>query len=206
MKTKFIKTFLEDFIPPDADGFYIEGNENSYSFYENVDPFFLKKGEYKGYSYEIKFGTTKAVIIFKDLNYVIKIPVAGVYRFYPHQDKSFLNSLKVESSLAREEDLYRDSHAAKAFLLKNIYLGEINNIPIYIQKKVDHFYSEPAQHIKSPYLDSICKELPLSFKLDIVSFYKKGEEILEELYWLGDIHDENIGYIGSRPVCLDYGW
>ena len=102
--------------------------------------------------------------------------------------------------------------------------------PVYMQEKAvsfnDYYYDEESDHYsedESKYTDEQlnstkekCKENKISnfnnlWLTDFIQYYGvdifiKFSQFIRENH-INDLHDSNIGYIGNRPVLIDYsGW
>ena len=117
------------------------------------------------------------------------------------------------SNCANEEDLIECFAAVE-------YVGSCGDYAIYKQEKVTSIMSEVEDEkwdslsmAKKDSVRSKCQELDVCcinvcWINDFLSFF--GEEILKQLnnfineFNINDLHSSNIGYIGKRPVLVDY--
>ena len=151
---------------------------------------------------------------------------------YPTYDGQFTcaNNFFEENSewdyCETESRVYNASidHNIDTCLAKTWCIGNIDGYPIYAQEKAVMFTSYEARdtirsHKSTKEMNELRQklwnseeyqtELPCTeWCLDFINFY--GEEKLKTLsgflskYNLHDFHDGNIGYIGMRPVLVDY--
>lgn len=127
-----------------------------------------------------------------------------------------------------ECDIYAlaEEEAVEDFFAKTECIGFIHDYPIYVQEiaKIyeDIFYScetEKTEYRKKyteedyEKIDSLCYNHNYDYfnkywLCDAFKYYGeiKGEEFLQFIKnaCVGDLHKANIGYIGDRPVIIDY--
>ena len=217
-------------------------NEDILNLFKNIDFEGFCDDEDKVYEMEFSFsytylsGVSKAVIIPDDENFVIKLPFCGMWDNYEFNLFSVpdVGILHDTDYCARELYLY---HLAKKcgvseILVKNTYIGKINDEPVYKQKYVSTFrmYYEDEFALEQDFDESVIhtdKEINAMIKscektgwkyssydhifntwlVDVHNYYgeKKFVNILNFIStYLGDLHSENIGYDGDKPVILDY--
>lgn len=182
-------------------------------------------------NYRLGGGATKVVIIPKDADYVIKIPIAGTYITECDADGNEVHTLegKVDmmefDHLEREQSTWRIlNRESKKVFLPNITIGEINGIPIYIQERVAKTFIDTrfdqiektegsvksAQKLieNSGYgSDDDTSTLNEDFIAAIVEYYDEetARQVLGDAGDIGDLHDENYGFTeDGRPVIFDY--
>ena len=184
--------------------------------------------------YNYGYGATKLVLIAIDGDYAIKIPYTGSYYqedgFYDSNDYYQEGEYEYEEFFGADDDgspwdyclneVLRYSIAEEEGLAdcfaRTSFLGYVEGYPIYIQEKAkplcscreEHRYSEKEKNKTS----KICKNansIDKNWLTDFRFFY--GENMLihfikfiNEMGWQSDLRDENIGYIGDRPVLIDY--
>lgn len=190
----------------------------------------------KDFYFKYEFGVSKLVIIPIDEDFVIKIPFIGEYDYDRCETVNFAcanNDDKKCWDYCFTEVLYY--HEAKKYkaaeiLAKSRYIGTVQNYPIYIQQKVETYYShfcngnnnsnsddvfEPKEmDLKEKTFYSKCSEknidvFNIKWMMDVFDYYgeKKFDKIMKFVSLLNDLHNNNIGYIGTRPIILDYaGW
>lgn len=164
-------------------------------------------------------GATKAVIVLEDM--AIKIPFNGYYDSFGFQ----------EFTCARDQGTGWDYCAAELDVLRSAaveglemcfaqeeFVGTIGGYPVYAQERCviwDHIhdyqdYTKEKRDSTEKYVSSkgyYCfNECWLS---DFLDYY--GSEMLEkfldfvETNEIMDLHGGNLGYVGNRPVIVDYG-
>ena len=113
-------------------GLYL--GENSCSIFSNLEEGFEIKSTDE---VEVKFGTTKLILIPKNKSYVIKITISGTCDldcesgWYIVQENLASNDI-----LSYENYLYNKmSKDLQKIVLPNHYIGEFNGLRIYIQDK-----------------------------------------------------------------------
>ena len=197
------------------------------------------------FDYDYASGITKAVIMPYDESFVIKLPFKGSYEdLYDENDEivdtfvefnvpNLSESSHSTDYCARELYLYHKAKQAKVseVLIKNTYIGTINDEPVYIQPRVTTFHGyyadvfddndidESAVHTKdeinsmikscekSRYTYYSCNRLFNMWLVDVRNYYgeKRFVNILNFIEdYLDDLHTENIGYLGDKPIILDY--
>ena len=168
------------------------------------------------------FGATKIVLIFEDLNFVVKIPleICNGYHLCGAGDTEDGWDYCGQESLRFEWML--DENVEKAFA-ETKYLTDIHGYPIYIQeyvqplsnirkaKKTNDYYNHTE--IDTEKVEQISDKhnyykIDLEWEADVLVMY--GEEFYNHLmtviadYGIEDLRTPNIGYIGKRPVIIDY--
>lgn len=183
-----------------------------------------------GKNYRLGGGASKIVIVPKRADYVIKIPITGTYITKQDENGNEVRELEGHVDLTefdhleREQSIYQilNSGSKKVFL-PNITVGEINDIPIYIQEKVEKTFGQinnPAEKFESS-MNSAKKivnqtsygsqdgidALDDAFIAAIVEYY--GEDVARQVIVdagdIGDLHEDNYGFtVDGRPVIFDY--
>lgn len=116
------------------------------------------------HGYHVMRGATKVVIIPSEEDFVIKLNITGTYLTekecqdygleYPHMDRR-----SKQNVLDEENAIYEDiGMRAQKFIKPNIYVGDFNNIPVYIQEKIKIAYdfgSGPSEKKYSKTEDNI---------------------------------------------------
>ena len=107
--------------------------------------------------------------------------------------------------------------------LETDLLGEVNNHPIYIQPYADILGGMDSDNYNSNHRSStdidrtLVKEinnnehydwLDSSWEADLlvqygIEIFKKFKKYLKD-NWITDLRDANIGYVGKKPVLVDY--
>ena len=164
-------------------------------------------------------GATKGVIIFKDLGFVIKVPLmyydggSSLYGAGGDDDWNYCEA-ELKNYIAAKENNVENCFAKIEFIKQ---IGGCN-YPVYIQEYVDTFVnrSSVSYHTdedvdmvrqiinQSPAYDYI----DTNWEADILAtfgknFYEKVKEFIFR-YEINDLHRGNIGYINCKPVFADY--
>ena len=196
-----------------------------YGFYENLDQdsFELDIVEPFEEHYDKSFGwdngASKGVFIFKDFNFVIKIPFsycdgdplcgASEGRF----DWDYCSQEVNRYDMAEQEGLQN-------VFLETAYLNDIDGYPIYIQpfaEPLDKINDREAYHSgtkedikevenileKSEYSYINCEWEADIYALYGKQYYKKFKDFIKDRE-IEDLRHANVGYIGLNPVILDY--
>ena len=216
IKEKY-KNELEQIIEGLSYGYYEELDQDNFEC-EVVDSF---KANFKGnFSYGWDNGASKGVFIFKDFNFVIKIP-------FTHCDGDPLcgaiDSLYHWDYCGQEANRYKiakNNNLEKVFL-QTEFLTNINEHPIYIQCFAEPFSKINIEEHKS---STKADELEIeniaendSYNYDLINtqweadvyavygrdYYIKLKTFIKEKN-IEDLRTDNIGYIGIYPVILDY--
>lgn len=187
---------------------------NDCVFYEQVVSFF-KEEYHKPFMYET--GATKGVLIFPNLDFVIKIPFT-----YTGDRDEFCgadDSGEGWNYCEVEEIKYQraENFGINGCFAKTILVGRVNGYPIYAQEKAKIFTQEGSPSPKKSEeeyekIEDICEGIGECFNRiwlnDAFDYF--GEKIFYsfldflESFNISDLHDGNIGYIGMRPVLIDY--
>lgn len=173
-------------------------------------------------------GATKGVLIFEQLGFVIKIP------FCRNSENCYYNSAYGEyeccyftgadtdngwdycEAEANKYERAEEEGLAQCFA-KTKKIGDIDGYPIYMQELADIYksidYQSSHTEEDSRQVSSICNSNNFyMFNLEWLSdaFHYYGEKVFHKLLefirivGINDLHDGNIGYIGNRPVLVDY--
>lgn len=171
--------------------------------------------------FNICCGATKCVIVFTNRNYVIKIPFAGSWEGSEYWEYSCADSNFTEwDYCAVEVERYKKAkkYNFNNYFAKTIYIGLSNNYPIYIQKKCIIF-ENTTPVIFSPLVKQRCVRIIEKFYtkykintnwlIDFMLAYGENQlisflQFLNNNKWDDDLRNENIGYINSYPVLVDY--
>jgi hypothetical protein len=181
------------------------------------------------FSYEYHFGISKVCIIPMGADYVIKIPFEGQemldnespYGETYYEDFYCANTTAHSSwdYCFTEVSYYNEAkkeHINKCFC-KTRLLGLINYHPIYIQERAITFREKNGdldyKSEKSIKMKKYCEEhrfrcFDPEWLADVFEYYgaktfNKLMNFIDE-YDIMDLHTDNIGYIGTRPVLLDF--
>lgn len=173
-------------------------------------------------------GATKGVLIFEQLGFVIKIP------FCRNTEDCYYNSAYGEYECCyftgadtdngwdyceAEADKYEraETEGLAQCFAKTEKIGDIDGYPIYMQELADIYksidYQSSHTEEDSRQVSSICNSNNFyMFNIEWLSdaFHYYGEKMFHKLLdfirtvGINDLHDGNIGYIGNRPVLVDY--
>lgn len=221
---KIIFDFLNCLFTDDMDGIWIDTDGESFSFCSEYLGSEELSGTAMGINYKVAMGMTKICFILEDYDAVIKMPVTGIYAInYDEEiDEDHYEIIEYNdiNDIDTEIDKYRTaSPAMKEFLLPNIFVGVIRDIPVYRQEAVkDTFYSFmiddtnnskfEKDSLKLAYEyreEGIGTILPVGFVSSIIETQPLFKDILSEVISIADIHNENIGYTyAGKAVCFDY--
>jgi hypothetical protein len=185
-------------------------------------------------NYYYMYGASKFVIIPKDKkkDYVIKIPYTGSYYNNLSEDEGYIENDEeeyIEYYGAEDSKNFWDycecevnrykitkKVGLSSCFAKTELLGYINNYPIYIQEKCitfksckhNHKHTKKEKSITVSTYDGHCninKNLLTDFRL----YYGETKllkfiNFIRDFGWDDDLRNDNIGYIGNRPVLIDY--
>lgn len=183
--------------------------------------------------YHCANGISKAVIIFEDCQEVLKIPFSGYeeeeddeenenevhFRFYEFEGAWYADKTDGWDYCRKEAYLSRESvaYGVEDCFAQERKIGEICGYPIYAQEKA---VSLGKSGLKTTYSAEqvtstrrLCDDnaywcFNAQWLTAFIEYH--GKEKLEAFYNfiddydIGDLHDDNIGYIGDRPVIIDY--
>lgn len=213
-------------------------NEEGYFTEEDVEWLISDIEENVNFSYET--GATKCVIIPANTGYVIKIPFNAITvsccdceetnLFSCNRSRCPFNQFShgggVENSdyCALEVDLYNQIKESynqfKDFFLPTIKICEVDNYPIYIQKKAEIFsnisifdkkYSPSKVSEEKVMSHSNFVSAPVEWLARCLEYLHNNldlyNDFLSMLKTLGidkDLHRGNVGYYHGHPVLIDY--
>lgn len=168
-------------------------------------------------SFEHDKGATKGVLMFEKLGFVIKIPFIGDTDQQFHGANNSENDWNYCETEYEIFKLAERENIGKCFAnIEKAYI--INDHPIYIQEFayisdskttscISH--TEEDEDKAKTYCHKAKVDIHDSFWLgDAIAYY--GEKIFQKLMSfikdneINDLHGGNIGYIGERPVLIDY--
>ena len=171
----------------------------------------------KGYIFNYDFGATKLAILPRNKDYVIKIPFQGCY------EGNFCNFIGASSECEWdycnvEVERYYNicSTPFKDCFAETIFVGYINNYPIYLQEKCTPFnnsYNKTKEKRKK--MNSFLRKINCYYELnpdwciDLLKYYgpKKFKEFLaliKKLKWDDDLTYDNVGYKNNHPIIIDF--
>lgn len=174
------------------------------------------------FDYNYFYGVSKLCLIPKGSDYVIKIPFNTewydwdreyVYFFNANHDDNrkwdYCMSELLIYNLAKKEKIEK-------IFCKTRFLGCVNNYPIYIQERANPIYLMDGIRYSDHRTDRIseyCHQRNFQifhsvWMADALEYY--GQKIFNNAMsfikynHINDLHNENIGYIGNRPVLIDF--
>ena len=203
----------------DADGY----------FYTDTIVDQLINAGYSDDDFDIDYGISKVVIIFKNLSFVIKIPFHG--KWYDEWDEDYeeyynkfepfycANSSNYDDYCEAEVDAINEMicFGFEAIIAEEICIGEYNHTLFYIQEKVKKYNCSTRY---TPSYDSLTKARNLKYYYEYCDENWRASviELYGEEYWtnfvdwvdnghnfiLNDMHDGNYGYnYKGLPVLFD---
>ena len=160
----------------------------------------------------INHGSTRYAIIIDGVPFVYKINKkrTGTYNYCKLEADTYSNA---------------KTEGYECYFAQMEYLLSFGDIEVYVQEKVDVFdqgeyifscegdYSDEHYNLIEEISKSYCSGdcIPLDWMADFTAYYSDAE--LDDFFYfldnhnINDLHDSNIGYIGTRPVVFDYsGW
>ena len=192
------------------------------NFSEDVCDEFVGQIERDDFSYNT--GISKLVLKPEGRDYVIKIPFST---FYEEEDGEYYSFScygdRKWNACEYEEELYNlaRGYDFERFFLPVVFVGVVNDYPIYIQAKADIIYEDRDKYQK--YHSSIDtkkilkeKHIGLMSKLvenwfDAVRMLCEEDEFIGFLNFLQvnnnmieDLHEANVGFYNGMPVIVDY--
>lgn len=164
------------------------------------------------------YGMTKCVFIPKNENFVIKIPFTGeidengFFCFFQGAGDYEWNYCEQELEMYK---LAKEHKVEKAFAkISYIYNLEFG-LPIYKQEKATFktcnspLSDEELDTVTKSCFESGCKVFNTNWLKDAYNYYSKDFyysliDFLATYEIDQDLHCDNLGYIGDRPVIIDY--
>lgn len=223
---EIIIDFLTNLFPDDIDGIWADSNTESFSFNSKYLGSEELWGSVNGIEYEVQMGASKICFILEDYDCVIKMPLSGIYDVYWDdeygEDKFEIVEDLQTDDIDTEIDRYRTaSKDLQNFLLPNVFVGVVKDIPVYKQEAVKGTYNkiilervkskktlaeEKYEKIATEYRSNgLGLEFPIPFLSDIIKTHKNPKKVLQDTQQLTDLHYGNIGYTFSgKAVCFDY--
>lgn len=194
--------------------------DNANYFYQELD------SDIKDKFQDFAYGASKFVLIPDNYDFVIKIPFKGTYYHTSEEDwdeDGFERFIYADSDngwdyCEAETKRYElaENKGFNQFLAKTELLGYINDYPVYIQEKCVIFSQTDAlsyhsNEEKSKTIATLGKRdfwINIDWLTDVRLYY--GEDafwffinFIRDEEW-DDLREDNIGYIGSQPVLVDY--
>ena len=190
----------------------------------------LSSAQVEDTEWESFYGSTKGVLVPDDCDYVIKIPFTGIRRKKEEPYKSFsINGFNEYCEL--EQFIYYSAlvNGLSKFFAKTIKIGEVGNFSIYVQEKASADTWDWSDWTKKNVSSSkriksmvskkevkntkkICKKNKVKcFNAPFMALVLKenGKETMLKLgrfvnECVNDVHMGNLGFIGKKPVIIDY--
>lgn len=219
----------------DYESCHLDNNEELYGI-SDLENLLIEK---RINSYSIEKGITKIVLIPDNKDYVIKIPITKIaYReFFYDNEEYHKGNFIVEDNVGgdyckKEEEIYNSiDEEIKKMFAETKFLTEINELPIYIQEKIDFSFSTkdkiyfnpdvfPSDRKSDMDIKTIVNSklsskgiynfgrLKTKFCYDIIMNYGVDKFLLlmrEIDFWkIEDLHEANIGYKNYKPIIFDY--
>lgn len=225
--SNFIKNIITDIYVPEKFGINLDDDWS-----DNFDAFVSDiENNYAGA--EVCHGVSKAVIVAKDEDIVVKVPFQGYYESYEENEEDFDEQFGVFYPNEGANNKFNnwdycqleveEYEKAKAHHVGNFF-AEVQKVEhgCYIQEKCECFCvknsgvarSENSMNASNRLRKKYHVRFNSLFIADCVEYY--GEEatdnFLAYVYEYGideDMHDSNYGYATAdgRPVLIDYsGW
>ena len=189
---KDVFNFVERLLGAHAEGLYISEDvaygddelEDTPICTNFDDQSYIILSESENKEFSLATGITKLVIIPNYRPYVIKIPYSGLYRltnlhYNIINEIDFINSTFTQISDVDGDICYEENEVCENFsedtcsiIAKNIYVTNLNGIPIYIQEKIDHTVNLECHSN----VEEKCAELgalPAEVKIAKYLYYKK---------------------------------
>jgi hypothetical protein len=212
-----IKAILEIMLGDDVEGIFVaqellDDNDDEMPIYSNWTTAYEIQ---ETYCCKISCGCTKLVIIPRDKDYVIKLPITHIY-----EDEEITMQLDQEEDIFAEEKALYDSstETLQNFILPNYYIGEYQGIPVFVQEKAEFDIATPLSEkvlVSDQIVSSIREEtdfysFSVAFVKDMVRYFGQIEtkELIGELldYEIVDLHRGNYGYtLEGKPCLIDIG-
>lgn len=195
---------------------------------------FDKYIEEHGYDFEYDMcsGASKAVIVPKNEDFVIKIPFAGLNDYYnqPYDYNEVINEYVYDDDydpfvplqydyckLEEENYRYARENDVDNYFAKINLIGFIDGFAIYVQDKVESFFHSKSrghhsekekEALTQSYRYEDLEQLPLDWALDFINAYGE-EEFINFLiftieYHINDLRNENVAYRNGKPIVCDY--
>lgn len=230
-KAEDIFRILEEVLGKKADGVYIS--------YDTIDcaaeDLFYSDSELthpicNTFDVMVKSGLTRVCLVPNDTDYVIKLPVTGVYgNIYDEYGCGDPKDCDIKMYVDMEEhDIFDIEQSIYDSLLSEskevfcpcTFVGNFNGIPVYIQPKVEkiQFYltnflnEEDSKRVSAltsrhHYKENVARPLTDDFIMSLINLY--GEEaagyILEDCKTIDDLHTNNYGYTkDGKPIIFDF--
>ena len=229
--TKEIFEILKEVLGEKADGIYISYDNVDMAaedlFYSDSD---LSSPICNTFDVMVKTGLTRICLVPNEKDYVIKLPITGVYGNI-HDEYGCGNVEECDIKMYVDLDEYNvfDYEQAiynsllsesKEVFCPCTYIGNFNGIPVYVQPKIEKIQYDVMSFLNEEevkavsaltsrhhYKDSVDRPLTDDFIMKLINLY--GEEaagyILEDCKQIDDLHTNNYGYTSDgKPIIFDF--
>lgn len=168
-------------------------------FSENEIPEIIDSIYSNSLSFSYNYGATKLCIFVDGFDYVLKIPFNSSFDYISGHKFFYLanyfdvtldewNYCEVERSYFQKSQKRKLDFA----FLNNEVLCDVNNYPIYIQKKVSTYATSSVE-----WFEDFSKKYGAKKSHDLTNFLSN--------YNISDLHKYNLGYLeNGDPVIFDY--
>lgn len=161
------------------------------------------------YNWELFSGAIKYCFIIPDTDFVIKFP--------KYQHRRYIANCYKE---LRMYNLAKDKYNCVELFPETSFLCKVNGIPFFKQERITittyNLRREgkniiPNRQVNEKYKRAIGRDTGIESawieRAIVVYGYKKVEALRHMInkYHINDLHNKNTGYIGHRPVLLDFG-
>ena len=183
---------------------------------------------YNNEDYIVDSGASKVVLIFKDSDYVVKIPFFGERSWCEDEDGCGEEVCDEFTGARISDDEYGWDYCTseqyfynkavekrlEEFFIETIFIGKYEDHPIYIQEKVEVYGYNSETKSSERSKEIFCKKFYRSeiqnedFGGLLIDYY--GEERVNQLVeflsevGISDLHSSNVGIRANRPVLFDY--
>lgn len=167
------------------------------------------------YLFQLNFGYSKIALICQELPFVIKIPISYNIHWEDKAQEISTDMRSIDNTIEQEIALWKKmSIALRNIFLENKKIGEINNIPIYIQQKTLPIKQKEYPECLQNNIQAEIYKILLKAKTDIQYFPLAygaickyyGVECLKEALNLHitDLHYGNLGIVDGKVKFFDY--
>lgn len=161
------------------------------------------------YNWKLFSGARKCCFVIPDINFVIKFP--------SRQHRENIANCHRE---LRMYNLAKDKYNCVELFPETSFLCKVNGVPFFKQERITYTQHDVhskhidiipdrrtnEQRIQTIHWDTCISTIWIE-RAVVVHGYKKVEAMhhMVNKYHINDLHNNNIGYIGHRPVLLDFG-
>lgn len=196
-----------------------KANITSFKLYYGHSDFNSFKEKLSAIGIKVSNGLTKICLLNVDNEFVIKIPIEGEYDFWsrtPEFNRYCHNYCQLDNDVYNKISSEKNKDFVDLFL-PVFYIGEVNGLGIYIQKKVDFvgtkdvdesLWDTAEQFLNDSYSVYSCTGDDTDLVVSLLDYFGIEEtEVLFSLmnrHEIKDLHCGNFGYIGNKPYIFDY--